>query len=317
MSKNPLVSVILLNFNGKDYTIDCIDSVLKSDYPKFEIVVVDNGSKDDSFPVLKNRYRNNKKVKIFRSDDPHQFAGGNNWGAVRAKGERLIFLSNDAVVDKNWIRELILFAKDHRKWVVQPKILNFKNRKIIDSVGSRYSFSGMALGGRYKEVDRGQYDRNYQVDFAAGACFSVDKKFYLKLGGLDPWFKFHYEDADLSLRAKKLGGKCWYCYKSIVYHIGSATLNSQEIRDEIAFHARKNRLMTVIKNFSGWERVARLLTLFPIYCFLTIQDLTSPKRERKLITLGAFFAVLTKISQNRFSSGDKNSQAESLSFTSP
>ena len=317
MSKKPLFSVILLNFNGKDYTIDCIDSVLKSDYPNFEIVIIDNASTDGSFAVLKKKYLKNKRVRIFRSESQLHFCGGNNLGAKKAKGEKIILLNNDTIVDKNWIKELALFSENHPKWMVQPKILNFKNRKIIDSVGSKYSFGGIGRGGGYGQEDRGQYNRNYRVDFCAGACFMIDKNFFFELGGLDEWFQIHYEDADLALRAKKAGGECWYCHKSVIYHKGSLTLNTQVAKEKTLINTRKNRLITVIKNFSGWERIARLLTLFPSYCFLIIQDLASRKRERALITLKAFFAVLTKVCQKRFSPEGKKSKKESLSFTSP
>jgi len=101
MSKWPFVSVIVVNFNGKEFIGECLDSVLKSDYPNFEIVLIDNASTDSSYQYLKKNYGKKKKIKIIRSNKQLYFTGGSNLGAKNARGEKLIFLNSDTVVDKN------------------------------------------------------------------------------------------------------------------------------------------------------------------------------------------------------------------------
>lgn len=298
MSKQPFVSIILLNFNGKDYTIDCVNSILKSHYPKFEVLLIDNASTDNSYAVLRKKFQKNKKVRIFRSDTQLHFTGGHNFGARKARGGKLILLNNDTIVEKNWIRELVNFSKGHTKWLVQPKILNFQNKKLIDSAGEKYRFSGFVFGRGYNQQDRGQYDRNFRIDAVAGAAFMIDKEFFLSLGGFDPWFKNHYENIDLSLRAKKSGGECWFCFKSIVYHKGSLTIKTQLAKEKLVFRIRKNRLRTLIKNFSGFELVARLTALIPFYCLMIIQDLLSFKKEKMFITLKSVVEAIRQNTKN-------------------
>jgi len=291
----PFISVIMLDFNGPSYTIDCIESVLASNYPKFEIIVIDNASTGDDYQIFKKKYKNNKKVRVFRSDKQLYFCGGHNWGAKLAKGEKLILLNNDTTVDKNWLTPLVKMAKNNKKWLIQPKILSFNNKKIIDSVGSKYNILGMGIGGGYQQIDNGQYDQNYQVDFVAGACFFINRDFFLKLGGFDPWFKFHYEDTDISFRAKAKGGQCWYCHNSVVYHKGSLTLNTQAAKEITLIHVRKNRPMVIIKNFRGLKRVFRLMILGISYIFFIIQDLFKKDAKKRLVTIKAIVKIIKHI----------------------
>jgi len=202
-AKLPFVSIIILNYNGKSFINDCLLSVLKSVYPNFEIIVLDNASTDGSWEYLKEKYGNNKKVRLIRSKKQLYFTGGNNFAAKKAKGEKLIFLNSDTIVDKNWLKELIAFAKNQPKSLVQPKILKADCPEIIDNAGGCYTFWGMGFGIGHGEKDQGQYNKTRQVDFVNGTCLLIDKKFFEKLGGFDESFKFFYEDVDLCLRAKK------------------------------------------------------------------------------------------------------------------
>lgn len=284
MSNQPLISIIILNYNGKEFIKECIDSVLKSNYSAFEIIILDNASTDGSFALLKKLYQNNQKIRILRSDKQLYFAGGCNFGAKYAKGEKLVFLNSDTIVDKNWLTGLIDFAKDNDKYLVQPKILCFPQTDIIDNAGGRYQFPGFGFGiGRGKK-DIGQYNQNAEIDFANGTCFLIDKKFFEELGGFDEWFKLQYEDVDLNLRAKKNKGKSWYSYKSIIYHKGSLSIKKNVPEKDLIFYIRRNRLRTVIKNYSGLKRICWLTALLITYLILTIRDLFLFKGNHLILT---------------------------------
>lgn len=247
MFKWPFVSVIIVNYNGKDFITECLESVLKSAYPNFEIVIVDNASTDGSYEHLQKAYKRNKRVRLIRSDKQLHFAGGSNLGAKKAKGEKLIFLNSDTVVDRNWIKELVRFTRGRSQYLVQPKILFYGKKNVIDNVGGRYTFFGFGYGIGRDEVDRGQYDQNRRVNYANATAMMIEKKFFWQLGGFDEHFRYFYEDVDLSLRAKRAGGQSWYCYKSVVYHKGSLTFKKNVSKIKVLYYIQRNRLLTLLK----------------------------------------------------------------------
>jgi len=287
------VSVIIVNYNGRDFIGECVDSVLASNYSDLEIVVVDNASTDGSFEYLKKGYGEDKRVKIVRSDKQLYFTGGSNLGAKTARGERLIFLNSDTVVDRNFIQELASFAKDRDKCLIQPKTLFYNQKNVIDNAGGRYAFLGFGSAIGRGEKDHGQYDKNTRVDYANGTCFMISRKFFEELDGFDEWYKYYYEDVDLNLRARKRGGESWYCYKSIIYHKGSLTFKSNVRNETLLFNIRKNRLRTLIKNFNGLEKIVRVSGLLLIYTLLTLRDLLTFRPQRMLLTFKAALATLS------------------------
>jgi len=294
MSEQPFVSVITLNYNGRDFIKDCLDSVLRSDYPAFEIIILDNASTDNSYELLKKDYGQNPLVKIIRSDNQLYFAGGNNFAERQARGKRLVFLNSDVVVEKNWLKELVNFSEGNPKWLVQPKILFHDRKNVIDNVGGRYVFPGFGFGIGRGQKDIGQYEKPARIDFANGTCFLIDKNFFEKLGGFDNWYRFHYEDVDLNLRAKKQGGESWFCPQSIIFHRGSLTIKKEVKKDELLFQVRKNCLRTIFKNFKGWERMARILTLLSFWFALALRDLLKSERRKAFLTWKSLWAVLNR-----------------------
>lgn len=278
------VSIVIPNYNGRKIIKECVDAVLRSDYSNLEIIIVDNGSTDGSYEYLQEEYGDNEQVKILRLEKNVFFTGANNYGAQHATGEKILLTSNDIVLNKNCIKELVVLAKKDRKHLVQPKIMSFWQKDVIDNVGGVYRWPGLGFGRGHGEKNEGQYDGNARLDFASSTTFMIDRRFFLKLGGQDDWYKFYYEDVDLSLRAKKQGGECWFAYKAKVFHKGSLTVRKTSPRAELLFHTRKNILKTVLKNYFGWEKLLRLLGLLPIYLGFSIQDLLSFKKERVFLT---------------------------------
>lgn len=295
------VSVIIVNYNGEKFIKECVDSVLASKFRGFETVLVDNASTDGSYEYLKRTY--GKKIVLLRSDKQLYFTGGCNFGAKKARGEKLIFLNSDTIVTPSWIEEIVRFVGDNKKWIAQPKILKinsnfqipnsneipkskFQNR--TDNAGTNYSFWGIARGRGYGEEDRGQYDKNEEVEVCAGTCFMIDKKFFWDLGGFDEYYKYQYEDVDLNLRAKKQGGRSFLCYKSVIYHAGSSTFKENVSMEELLFNIRKNRVMTALKNFSGGER---LVKTFFVLAGIVVLDI----KERRHMTMKVLEAVIDEV----------------------
>lgn len=263
------VTVIILHYNEFTLTKNCIRSVSKSRYDHFDILVVDNGSTNDSSEKLK-KYCINKRIAYVYAKKNLFYAGGFNLGANHAKGEYVIFLNNDTEVDPYWISELTRCADGNKKICIQPQILFTDKRKTVDNRGGVYTWWGGGYGiGRNKPMMR---VTSKTIDYTVGTAFMINRSFFLELGGFDEWYRGYYEDVDLSLRVKRNGGVCKVCYSSIVYHKGSKTYKKHVSQSEHLFDIRKNRLRTILKNFSGIELTARMSLALLSYVILIIVD---------------------------------------------
>lgn len=287
------ISVVILNYNGRDFVAKCVDAVLGSDFKNLEVVVVDNGSEDGSGENLKREYKNNRKVKVYRLEKNDYLTGGFGFGVKKAKGEKILILSNDVVVEKNCISRLYEFCKKDRKILVQPKVLFYDQRDVFDNVGGYYRFGVGRVKGR-GEKDRGQYDEDKRVDFVATAGFMMDRVFFEELGGYDEWFKYYYEDVDLCLRAKRQGGQFWYCHQAVVYHKHEYTVKRYAKKASLVFHVRKNMVWTVINNFRGVELFCRLAVIWFLLFLITLRDLVNLRLEQVLMSVRSQIAVWKK-----------------------
>jgi GT2 family glycosyltransferase len=119
----------------------------------------------------------------------------------------------------------------------------------------------------------------------------ISRAFFNRLEGYDEWYKSHYEDVDLSLRARAAGGECWYIYKSRMHHKISVTYKKYVTRDALLFDIRKNRLMTVLKNFRGIDKVVRLGALAPVFIATAVTDIMSFDRKMFFLTIRAVIAA--------------------------
>lgn len=294
MSKRPLISVIILNYNGKEDTQESADSILRSTYRPFEVVIVENGSTDSSYEYLQARYNRKTSVRIVRSAINLSFTGGCNLGVKHSKGSFVVFLNNDCTVDKDWLGPLVETILHHNIALVQPKILRYDNKNIIDNIGGYYSIFGFGFGIGHNKLDQGQYESVSKTDYVNGTSFMIKKSYFNFLGGFDEWFKHHYEDVDLCLRAKKNGGECYYNSKSVIYHKISQTFQAHIAPDILRYNVRKNRLMVVINNFVGLERIVRLTVLLMIYIIFILNDLFSLDKKKTTLTLRSIIACFKR-----------------------
>lgn len=263
----PKISVVVVNYNGESYIEDCLDSVLSSKYPNFEVVVVENGSNDGSWRLLKKKYGEIKNVHLVKSKTNLFFTGGSNLGAREAKGEWVIFLNADTEVEKEWLRELAKVAKRKgKKMFLQPKIKIFGTEK-IDCVAGKYHFPGWGEAVGRGKVDH--YQNLIKGDYANGTCLMVNRNMFFELGGFDESFRYFYEDVDLQLRAKSRGCEAVGVMAAVIEHKGSLSFKQNVSSDMVVFYYRRNRLLTVMKNFHGLELLVRLILLVLGYGFLS------------------------------------------------
>ncbi len=255
----PLVSVIVLGWNGREMTAACIDSVLASDRHDFEIIVLDNGSEDDTHAWLTERYKGNERVKILRSETNRGFSGGNNFAAQHAIGKYLALLNYDAEVAPAWMGELVNAAqRDDTIGMVACKVLTYDDRSRIDNAGHLLYADGLNRGRGRLEIDTGQYDREEEVLLPSGCACLYRADVYRTLDGFDEDFFAYGDDTDLGLRARLAGYRCVYVPKAVAYHrysVGFGAYSSTK-----AFLVERNRLFVAIKCLP-----AGMLLVSPVY----------------------------------------------------
>ncbi|MBI5642547.1 MAG: glycosyltransferase family 2 protein [Deltaproteobacteria bacterium] len=240
-----LVSIVIVNWNGRRFLKDCLGSVYAQRSVPFEVIVVDNGSTDDSLDFIKKNF---PKVVIIKNERNLGFAKGNNQGMEIAKGKYILTLNNDTVLKDGFLEELVKAAEgspgDAGMWAV--KILSF-DKETIDSVGGLLIYAdGLAKGRGRLEKDRGQYDSPVDV-FIPSACAGLYRKTMLdSIGRFDEDFFAYCEDTDLGLRGRLAGWKTVSVPNAVVYHYYSGTTG--RYTPIKAFLVERNRLWLAAKN---------------------------------------------------------------------
>lgn len=258
-----LVSVIILNYNGKDYIEECLDSVLCQTYENYEIIVVDNASTDGSKEILRQKYQD--KIRLIENAENFGFARGNNIGFEKAGGDFIALLNNDAVADSRWIEELVSAVKrsDHSFGMWASKILFYDNRRMIDTAGHLIYPDGLNRGRGRGEIDAGQYDKEEEVFFPSGCAALYLKKMIDKIGFFDPDFFAYGDDTDIGLKARIAGWKCLYVPAAAVFHRYSATTGRYSPMK--AYLVERNRVWVLIKYFP-----LRRILISPFYTILRL-----------------------------------------------
>jgi len=288
----PLASIIVLNYNGEKFLGDCLKSLLETDYPNFEVVVVDNNSNDRSVELVKSikplfEAKGIRFVLIENSENLG-FAEGNNVGAKFARGEYIVFLNNDTLMEKNWLKELVKpLENDSKIGAAQSKILSMRNNNSIDCAGGFLNPYGLAIERGFMEEDRGQYDAVDDIFFAKGTAAIFRKKLFDYFGGFDSDYFLYHEETDLCWRMRLGGYRIVFAPKSVVYHIGGAS--SKKVPSLVVFHQEKNRICTLFKNYNFHNLVRYLsflltLEILQMFFFIFTKKLEPAKAIFNAIT---------------------------------
>ncbi|MDH5266126.1 MAG: glycosyltransferase family 2 protein [Candidatus Bathyarchaeota archaeon] len=259
--EEPLVSIIVLNFNGRSVLCECLKSVFKTNYSNFEVIVVDNGSTDGSCAMINKGFLN---VQVIKNQENFGYSKGNNIGILGSKGEFIVLLNNDTIVHPSWLSKLLIGAKLNPECFYQPKIL-FAESKIINSAGNLIQLFGFAFPRGIGEPDTGQYDKKCEISYASGACVLASKRLIKKIGLLDEGFFTFYEDVNWGWRALMLGHKSIYVPSAVIYHRwGSSWGNIMSSKK--FFFVERSRLATVFRNYS----LCTLVNAFPLLLFIEL-----------------------------------------------
>lgn len=244
----PKVTIIILNWNGKEYTIECLESLKHITYPNYKILMIDNGSTDGSVECFRERYPG---MEIIENGENLGFAEGNNVGmrqVLETDADYVVLLNNDTIVDPQFLTELIKVAEsDQKVGICGAKLPNYYNREIIEAAGKidvfGYAWS-VARGN-----DAGIVNNIMQVPHVAGACMLVKREVVEKLDPfLDPNYFLYFEETDACWRTRLIGFKIMYVPSAIVLHKSSITTEKHNVNKY--YYIEKNRLATLIRNYS-------------------------------------------------------------------
>lgn len=248
MTDFPLLSIILVNWNRPKDTLDCVESIRRSTYPNYRIIVVDNGSSDDSLLQLRKHKSN---LILIEAGKNLGFTGGNNKGiqyALNLNAEYIFLLNNDTLIAPDALEKLVLAAEgDKNVGIVTPKILFYPQSTLVWAAGTAYSKGWMKprLTG-YKEIDAGQFDQERDLSWASGCALLIAKEVVAKIGLLDDEFFAVCEDLDYGLRVLQFGYRICYVPSAVIWHKESVSAGGYDApqyvyyqtRNYILFHRR-------------------------------------------------------------------------------
>ena len=260
LTELPLISVIVVNYNGLDSVETCLSSIFAANYPNLEVIFVDNASADGSLELVKEKFAFFSMLRIIESKQSFGPVKGRNTGIKNSNGKYIVFLDNDTEVDKSWLNQPVsILEKDTSVGACQSKLL-LMDKKTIDTCGHYLSLSGFPYEVGTGEIDNGQYDKIKDIFGARSAAMFIRKEVLEKIGYFDEDYFMHGEETDLSWRVWLGGFRVVFAPDSVVYHKRGGSLNS-ESRYIMLYEGAKNCTKTLIKNL----RIKRLFLILPLH----------------------------------------------------
>ena len=221
MNKKSLISIIVLNYNAGELLLNCIDSLKKSTYQNIEILVVDNISSDDSHTKCKKQFPD---IKLIQNRKNLGYCGGNNVGIKEAKGEFIVILNPDTIVEENWLDEMFNAFNEFGDGLYQPKIISLNESDIIQSTGNMIHVFGFGFARDKGKKIIEKKEEIEKIGYASGTCLFTTKKVLEKVGLLDEFLFLYHDDLDLGWRAAQIGINSYYVPKSKIFHAESYSL---------------------------------------------------------------------------------------------
>jgi GT2 family glycosyltransferase len=241
----PTVSVVIVNWNGGEGLLACLDSLEAQMDRPCEVIVVDNASEDGSIERAEARFPG---IRVIRHAANLGFGAGVNEGAEAAKGDWVALLNNDAVADPQWLAEMLRAAAAAPDvGMVACKIYLDRAAKILDQVGHRIAIDGPNYGRGHGARDVGQYDRLTEVAWPDGCAALWRRSVFRQVGGVDEEFFAYADDADLGIRFRLAGWRCAFAPAAIVEHRHSQSLGAYSARK--LYLVERNRIWLAAKYF--------------------------------------------------------------------
>jgi len=243
MTSGPLISVVIVTWNGRQYLEACLNAVAAQVGVRTETILVDNASSDGTVAYVRERF---PSVRVVSLSENRGFAGGNNAGVREARGEFVALLNNDTVAEPAWLQTLFSGIDQGAGFaLVTSRIVYMHDPRVIDSAGD----SMLSAGGAFKRHHGASVDlarESTEVFGVCGAACLMPKRVFDELDGFDEDFFASHEDVDLSYRARLLGYRCRYVADAVVRHHGSATIG--RVSGFAVYHGQRNLEWLYVKN---------------------------------------------------------------------
>jgi len=257
----PSVAMIVLTWNQRDLTLDCLASLLRMGYPpdRLQIIVVDNGSADGTAEAIRRSF---PAVTVIENEENLGFAEGNNVGirhALQGPAEYIMLLNNDTIVDTRMLSELMTAMRARPDvGVVGPKIYYHEPSDVIWCAGNRIDWSsGKTTRLRAGERDTNQEERPETVDYVTGCALCIRRSVVEAIGLLDPRYFIYYEETDWCARARVAGWEILYVPSAHLWHRVSAAMGTASPATD--YYMSRNILLFLAKNGRGLTRPASLI----------------------------------------------------------
>ncbi len=227
---HPRVACLVLNYNGREITLEALASLSRMSYPAFDLIHIDNGSSDGSFVAVAEAFPEVRQVRVETNQGPTHGLNQGLLAGLEGDYDYLLSLNNDIEVDPEMVTEMVRLAEsDPRIACVGPKAYYFWDRERLWSAGGIIRFKQSVTRERgMGEIDRGQYDNDQEVGYINGCAILMRRSVVEEIGIWDPIFNLAVEDADWCMRSKRRGYRCMYCHRAVLWHMVSATAGNYQ-----------------------------------------------------------------------------------------
>jgi GT2 family glycosyltransferase len=248
MAMTPLISVIVVNWNGLVFLDECFESLSRQTWQNKEFILVDNGSTDGSRELLVTWAERLPNAQTVLLPTNTGFCKANNIAFARTRGEWIALFNSDAVAEPNWLEELVRYGDTAKRvGMLASKILFQNPSDVIDKAGHLIYWDGQNRGRGTMETDVGQYDRPEEILWPDACAAIYHRRIFEETGGFDESFFAFGDDADLGMRARLLGWSAWYVPSAVVHHRHSASFGVYSPLKVMLIE--RNRILLAVKNF--------------------------------------------------------------------
>lgn len=259
MKQKPLVYIIVLTWNGKNDTLECLESLVKVNYSNYKILVIDNASIDGTNDAVKSKY---PLVEYIYNSENLRYAGGNNIGieyALKNNSDYVLLLNNDTIVEPNFLEHLINTAEsDSSAGIVGPKIFYYNQPALIWYAGGKIDWwKGWIYHNGIREMDSENFCQKTETDFITGCCMLIKRAVINKIGKLDEGYFIYGEDVDFCIRAKRAEFKILFEPSAKIWHKISVSAGGH-----FSWFKNWNKLKSQIKIFMRYAPWYQWIPIF-------------------------------------------------------